>query len=244
MKLSRKEFLIGAGGLSAGLPLGAIAHDRANPGNSSLAQCGEDLIVDFILGKIGVTDMTYLDIGAFDPIEINNTYLFYEKGFKGVLVEPNPVMCDKLRKVRPRDTTLTAGIGVTDEREADFYQMSDPSWNTFSKEEAEHVVKTTNGAIFVEKQLKMPLLDINRVMGEYFGGAPTFVSIDAEGLHFDLVKAIDYSKYRPLVICVETLVSGTTKSIPEIAQYMSSQGYVERGGSFVNAIFVDVKVLA
>jgi len=70
------------------------------------------------------------------------------------------------------------------------------------------------------------------------------VSIDAEGLHFDLVKAIDYSKYRPLVICVETLVSGTTKTIPEIAQYMSSQGYVERGGSFVNDIFVDVKVLA
>jgi hypothetical protein len=122
--------------------------------------------------------------------------------------------------------------------------MSDPSWNTFSKKEAEHVVKTTNGAIFVEKQLKMPLLDINRVMQEHFGGAPTFVSIDAEGLHFDLVKAIDYSKYRPLVICVETLVSGTTKTIPEIAQYMSSQGYVERGGSFVNDIFVDVKVLA
>ena len=32
MKLSRKEFLLGAGGLAAGLPLGAMAHARANPG--------------------------------------------------------------------------------------------------------------------------------------------------------------------------------------------------------------------
>lgn len=244
MKVSRKEFLFGAGGLVAGFPLGAIAHDKANPGKRSFAQCGEDLIVDFILGYIGVTDMSYLDIGAFEPIEINNTYLFYEKGFKGVLVEPNPVMCDKLRSVRPRDTTLTAGIGITDEREADFFQMSDPSWNTFSKEEAEHVVKTTNGKIFIEKQLKMPLLDINRVMSEHFGGAPTYVSIDAEGLHLALLQAIDYTKYRPLVICVETLVSGTMKTIPEIPDFMASQGYVARGGSFVNGIFVDGKVLA
>lgn len=243
MKLSRKEFLFGAGGLVAGYPLGSLAHARANPGQRSFAQCGEDLIVDFILGYVGVTDVSYLDIGAFDPIEINNTYLFYEKGFQGVLVEPNPVMCEKLRRVRPRDTTLTAGIGVADEREADFYQMSDPSWNTFSKEEAEHVVETTQGKIFIEKKLKMPLLDINGVMAKYFDGAPTFVSIDAEGLHYALVKAIDYTKFRPLVLCVETLVSGTTKTIPEIGQYLATQGYVERGGSFVNGIFVDAKVI-
>ena len=243
MKVSRKEFLLGAGGLAAGIPLGALAANPASHGKRSYAQCGEDLVVDFLLGYIGVKTMTYLDIGAFDPIEINNTYLFYEKGFTGVLVEPNPVMCKKLRSVRPRDTTLTAGIGITDVREADFYQMSDPSWNTFSKEEADHVVKTTNGEIFIEKKLKMPLLDINRVMAEHFNGAPTFVSIDAEGLHFDLLKAIDYSRFRPVVICVETLVSGTMKTIPEIEAFMTTQGYVARGGSFVNEIFVDTKML-
>ena len=78
--------------------------------------------------------------------------------------------------------------------------MSDPSWNTFSKKEADHQVKTTNGKIYIEKVLKMPLLDINRVMAERFGGAPTYVSIDAEGMHFDLLKAIDYKRFRPLVI--------------------------------------------
>ena len=58
-----------------------------------------------------------------------------------------------------------------------------------------------------------------------------------------LIKAIDYSRFRPTVICVETLVSGTTKTIPEIAAFMTTQGYVARGGSFVNEIFVDRNVL-
>ena len=31
--------------------------------------------------------------------------------------------------------------------------------------------------------------------------------------------------------------------IPEIAEYMASQDYVVRGGSFVNTIFVDSKIL-
>jgi hypothetical protein len=241
--LSRKEFLLGVGGAAAGLPLGALAHARATPGNRSFSQCGEDLVVSFILGYLGVSDVTYLDIGAFDPIEINNTYLFYMRGFNGVLVEPNPVMCEKLRSVRPDDVTLTAGIGVRDVREADFYQMSDPSWNTFSKQEADHQVAITNGKIFIEKVLKMPLLDINRVMAEHFGGAPTYLSIDAEGMHLDLLKAIDYKRFRPVVICVETLVSGTTKTIPEIARFMASRGYEDRGGSFVNGIFVDSKII-
>jgi hypothetical protein len=244
MKVSRKEFLLGVGGAAVGLPLGAYAHDRATPGNRSFSQCGEDLIVDFILGYLGVQDVTYLDIGAFDPIKINNTYFFYLRGFNGVLVEPNPVMCEKLRSVRPGDVTLTAGIGIEDVREADFYQMSDPSWNTFSKEEADHQVAITKGKIFIEKVLKMPLLDINRVMAEHFGGAPTYLSIDAEGMHFDLLKAIDYQRFRPVVICVETLVSGTTDTIPEIAEFMVSRGYVERGGSFVNGIFVDSRIIA
>jgi hypothetical protein len=40
---------------------------------------------------------------------------------------------------------------------------------------------------------------------------------------------------------VETLVSGTRATIPEIPAFMASQGYVDRGGSFVNTIFVDGK---
>ena len=174
-----------------------------------------------------------------DPIEINNTYFFYRKGFHGVLVEPNVTMCERLRAIRPEDVTLAAGIGVTAVREADYYLMTEPPWNTFSKEEAEHQEKVTNGKIRIENVIKMPLLSINDVMDKQFGGAPAFLSIDAEGWHLAILKSIDFQRFRPKVICIETLVSGTTHTIEETPAFMLSQGYVDRGGSFVNTIFVD-----
>lgn len=215
------------------------------PPDHSYSQAGEDRIVSFILGYLQNREpMTYLDIGAYHPTMINNTYLFYEKGGTGVLVEPNVDICKTLREVRPRDKVLEAGIGITAQREADYYRMTEPSWNTFSKEEAEHQEKITNGRIKIREVVKMPLLDINAVMAEHFDGkAPVYLSIDAEGIHFEILKSIDFAKFRPKVICIETLVSGTTRTIPEIAEFMKTKNYVPRGATFVNTVFVDNELL-
>ena len=266
MKVSRGEFLAGLGGLAVGVPIGAIGRGsqrEASPspapplpapapgpalpanlperGEPSYAQAGEDACLNFMFEYMQIKNIQYLDIGAWDPVAYNNTYFFYRKGFRGVLVEPNVAMCQKLRAVRPEDTTLEAGIGVTAAREADYYLMTESAWNTFSKEEADHMTKVTGGGIKVEKVTKIPLLNINDVMAKYFGKAPAYVSIDAEGWHLAILKSIDYDKFRPLAICVETLVSGSRATIPEIPAYMATQGYVVRGGSFVNTIFVDGK---
>src|SRR4051812_41063504 len=74
--------VVGAGGMAIG-----TARGRARP---SYAQQGEDLAVASIFGLLGVGRPTYLDVGAGDPVEGSNTYLFYERGCRGVLVEPNP----------------------------------------------------------------------------------------------------------------------------------------------------------
>jgi hypothetical protein len=254
--MNRKDFLIGAAGIALGAPLGAVGTlkvlepepppERCPPhGRISHAQAGEDMITAFFFDHFRITKITYLDIGAWDPILINNTYHFYERGYQGVLVEPNVDMSSKLRTVRPRDTTLVAGIGFGAKQEAvDYYVMSNPSWSTFDKAEAEHQVKATGGQVTIREVRKMPLLNVNEVMAEHFDGkAPTFVSIDAEGLHLAIVKSFDFERFRPAVICVETLVSAESRTIPEIPAFMTTKGYVARGGSFVNTIFVDSKIL-
>jgi len=253
MKLTRQEFFTTLGAVAAGVSVEALdqgsgrqtagqraARPSADAGGVlSFAQSGEDLIAEFIFHYLQISKITYMDVGAHDPVAINNTYFFYRRGFRGVLVEPNVEMCKKLRAVRPQDTTLEAGIGVTAAREADYYLMTESAWNTFSKEEAEHMTQVTGGHIKVERVIKMPLLGINDVMAKHFGGAPTFLSIDAEGLHLAILKTVDFKKFRPAVICVETLISGTKKYIPEIPAFMATQNYVVRGSTFVNTIFVD-----
>jgi FkbM family methyltransferase len=212
-------------------------------GQLTYAQCGEDQIVYFILKYLNVRKRDYLDVGAWAPIVNNNTYLFYLLGCRGVLVEPNVAACKKLREVRPEDTVLEAGIGGTSVREADYYVMTRTSWNTFSKEEAERQVKASNGTEAIIEVIKMPLLDINRVMADHFKRAPAFLSVDTQGLELAILKSIDYGRFRPEVICAETLVTGTNQSIPETAAFMETKGYVVRGMSFVNTIFVDSKII-
>jgi FkbM family methyltransferase len=212
-------------------------------GDESFSQAGEDLIVRFFFQVRGIGKITYLDIGAYDPIELSNTYYFYRRGYRGVLVEPNVSLCEKLRAVRPEDTTLVAGIADTTAKEADYYIMTQSGLNTFSKDEADHQTEVTKGQISVKEVIKMPLLNINDVMIKHFRDAPTFLSVDTEGLDLAILKSINYDRFRPNVICAETLVSSTTKMRPEIPEFMASRGYVARGGSFVNTIFVDSKIL-
>ena len=240
MKLTRHEFLATLGAVAAGVSLDAFDQRPVEAeGELSFAQSGEDLIANFIFKYLQIPKITYMDVGAHDPVAINNTYYFYRRGFRGVLVEPNVEMCKKLRAVRPEDTTLEAGIGVTAVREADYFLMTDSAWNTFSKEEADHMTRVTGGGIKVERVVKMPLLEINEVMQKHFGGAPSFLSIDAEGWHLAILKTIDFKQFRPTVICVETLIAGTVRHIPEIAAFMETQKYLARGATFVNTIFVD-----
>jgi FkbM family methyltransferase len=240
---------------AAGAALGALGQRQLAPelqlGRASIlgspkqsyAQCGEDQIVYFILQYLNVRKRDYLDVGAWHPILNNNTYLFYRLGFRGLLIEPNVALCKKLREVRPEDRVLEAGIGVTSIREADYYVMTKSSWNTFSKEEAEHQAKVSNGTEGIKKVIKMPLLDINQVMAEHFKRAPAFLSVDTQGLELAILKSIDFGRFRPEVICAETLVTGTNKTIPETAVFMEAQGYVVRGMTFVNTIFVDSKII-
>jgi hypothetical protein len=260
MEIRRKDFLVGLGGAALGAAAGTGLNGRRGapvgggpalpqatptplPGHMSYAQAGEDVIVHFLFEHLKVRDRPYLDIGAYEPVLINNTFFFYQQGHRGVLVEPNVTMCERLKAVRPRDTTLVAGIGVEAAGEADYYVMSEPSWSTFDKAEAEHQVKATGGRVSIKEVRKLPLLDVNDVIAQHFEGAPAFVSIDAEGWHFAILKAIDYKRFRPKAICIETLVSGENKTIAEIPRFMETQGYVARGGSFVNTIFVDSRLV-
>ena len=82
-------------------------------------------------------------------------------------------------------------------------------------------------------------------MAEHFGGAaPDYVSIDAEGLEFAIAKTIDFARFRPKVICIETLIANTLEHNPEITKYMVEHGYEPRGMSYPNTLYLDRNLLA
>lgn len=204
----------------------------------SFAQSGEDLILAGLFDALAVARPSYLDIGAWEPIESNNTYLAYRQGGRGVLVEPNPTLTPKLRSTRPGDVVLEAGIGIGDASAADYYELDQPQLNTFDKEQAEKLQREHGRRI--ERVTKMPLIGINRVIAEHFGGkAPDLVSIDIEGLDLAVIQTLDLEKFRPKVICAETIITMTRRHNPATTPYLEARGYEVRGMTFANTIYVD-----
>lgn len=210
---------------------------------TSFAQSGEDLIIDFILTAIGVKSPTYIDIGAHHPFYLSNTAIFHENGCNGISIEPDPTLFKEIKKYRKNDICLNIGIGLEEEVEAEFYVMSSPTLNTFSKKQA--VEYENYGNITIKETKKIPLKNINLIIKEYCNKTPNFISLDVEGLDYEILKTFDFSQYRPEVFCLETLTyteNNTENKITEIIDLMLSNDYMVYADTYINTIFVDKKV--
>ncbi len=216
---------------------------RAERGFVSYAQSGEDIIVAQLLNQLGVAMTSYMDIGANDPILLSNAYYFYRKGCRGVCIEPNPRLFRRLHRIRRRDKCLLAGVSDGTAAEARFYRMSAHTLGTFSREEAAGYERL--GYSLVE-EIPIPILTPTAVIEQYFSECPVFVSLDAEGVDLAILRAWDFTRYRPAVFCIETSdIAADRKSIVKdqnILRLMQEAGYMLYADTFINSIFVDLKL--
>jgi len=76
----------------------------------SYSQCGEDLIVNYVFGALNIKKPSYIDVGAYHPQHLSNTALLYERGSRGVNIEPDPKLFRYfLRRRKGLEFRLQAG---------------------------------------------------------------------------------------------------------------------------------------
>ena len=212
-----------------------LGRDESQP---TYAQCGEDVILRFLFNLLEIPSPTYLDIGAHHPSYLSNTYLFYKTGSRGVCVEPDPRLCENIRKGRPHDTSLNIGIAAGGAGgNLTFYIFDDPTMNTFSESVRDEQIQ--NGRKLVN-ELQVDVRSINDVIRTHFqGSCPNLVSLDTEGMDLAILETLDFNTYRPEVFCIETLTNTDDRKMNEIIDFMVSKGYVIYSDTFVNTIFVE-----
>lgn len=206
---------------------------------NSYSQVGEDALVNFLFGDYKMSKITYLDLGTNKPDDGNNTFLFYNKGDRGVCVEADPSLIDKIKEVRPEDKIINAGVSTVN-GEADFYIFNEPSISTFDKEEAEH--RAALGNYTIDKVVKVPLMNINQIIEQNFDTFPDFMSIDIEGLDLMVLKTLDFKRFPIPVICVETCTYSENHIRPKdftIKEFMDTLDYEVYADTYVNTIFVN-----
>ena len=64
------------------------------------------------LAFAGQTRGTYIDVGAGHPIADNVSYWFYERGWQGIVVEPQPELAALYQRLRPRDLAREAVVRI------------------------------------------------------------------------------------------------------------------------------------
>jgi hypothetical protein len=88
--------------------------------------------------------------------------------------------------------------------------------------------------------LPVDLKNINNVLA--MAGDLDFMNLDIEGLDRAVLGMIDWAKYRPVCICVETIAYETEnepKKNTEIVEFMLKNDYILYADTFINSIFVD-----
>lgn len=207
----------------------------------SYSQCGEDLIVAFIFHSLGIENIKYLDIGAYSPRKLSNTYYFYERGHSGVCVEANTFLANDILKERNKDVVLNVAVSPNERGQLPFYVLNPNTLSTLSLIEASRL-ESEEGASIISENL-VDVIPVNELIASQFPKRDlNFVSLDVEGIDLTIIQAFDFNFCRPLVFCLETLEykkSGKQEKNESFSLIMKQNGYFLYADTYINSIYVD-----
>lgn len=178
----------------------------------------------------------YIDIGAAWPEIDSVTKSFYDMGWSGINVEPNPVHYDALASARPRDTNLkkavsdkagTLGISI----------FSDTGLSTLDEIAA---LRHERSGWYAQKQ-KVQTVTLKEICEEYvpMGQQIHFLKVDVEGAELQVLQGSDWERFRPWVVVLEaTLPLSQVENYQEWELVLLGVGYVFAYADGLNRFYV------
>ena len=169
----------------------------------------------------GKTAGFFVDIGAFDGIEISNTYALEQIGWNGICIEPIPEVYALLAKNR---TCHKYNVAITSSTQgsASFLKVSELLG--LSGLEQQMPSRIREG--LEDKRLDVEKIVVNTMsFGQVMSNHPDvnyidFLSIDVEGGELDVLNTIDFKRFRFGLITIENN-SGTKI----LRHHMNQNGY-------------------
>jgi FkbM family methyltransferase len=176
----------------------------------SFAQNGEDTLAwDYFAHK---TDGFFVEVGANHPTELSQTWFLEQRGWRGVLVEPIPACCEKLRAVRKGSVVCEAAAGAPEQvGQATFNVAQSDVWSHLGEE---------NKDLPLSSRIKVAVRTLDSIIDE--AGAPRvdLLSIDTEGMELAVLRGFDLRKRRPALVLLEDHMESLS-----LFFYMRRQGY-------------------
>jgi FkbM family methyltransferase len=160
-------------------------------------QEGEDVIINRIMSN---TDGFFVDVGAYHPVHFSTTKYFYDKGWKGMNIEPNPKALPVFEKHRPKDINLNLGVSLQN-ASLTYYTFAEPAYNTFSENQA---LERERAGISVKEEIAVETKTLEKIFDDHLPENQTisFLTIDAMGFDLNVIKSNNWNKYRPEIVII------------------------------------------
>jgi FkbM family methyltransferase len=139
----------------------------------------------------------FLDIGAYDGVNLSNTRALSERGWGGICLEPSPRVYQK----------LFSNYETNDKVKCYKYALgnSDGTVNFWDNENAVATM-CVNELTRWQNEMFIPIEVTVKTFETFYKENPftfDFISLDAEGMDFDILKQIDLNKVGCKMLIVE-----------------------------------------
>tara|TARA_B100000787_G_C16138141_1_gene270656 strand:- start:210 stop:902 length:693 start_codon:yes stop_codon:yes gene_type:complete len=208
----------------------------------SFSHQGQDMILNELFREISIG--SYLEIGAYQPTYINNTYAMYLNGWRGVCIDGNNSFAEDWKSLRPEDIFVNCFVSDI-KKDIELYSFSGlvgetpkETMNSIHKETAENYAKKFKPEEV--KKEKITTVPINDLLEEYWKNRELhLLCIDVEGSESDILKGIDFNIYMPGVIMVEIKNFNFSCSLDDsLVQFLYGLGYKLVAKTMLDAFFV------
>ena len=142
----------------------------------------------------------YVDVGAFDPEIDSISWSYYERGWRGVVIEPVPAHSAALRRRRPRDVTIDAAAGSSSGT-ATLFVAGQTANSTLERDIAGRIAAT--GVEFSEVAVRVEPLDDLLEEAGLDDRTIHFCTIDVEGSEAEVLAGFDLTRWRPWILVIE-----------------------------------------
>ncbi|MEM1867462.1 MAG: FkbM family methyltransferase [Thermosphaera sp.] len=150
----------------------------------------------------------YIDVGAHDPVVDSVTRAFYERGWRGINIEPVPAYFNKLVQDRPEDVNLMVVVGKA-KGLVTFYEIVGTGLSTAVKAIADHFASKG----YAVREHRIPCLPLAEICAAYDVKEIHFLKIDVEGMEQEVIEGCHFVRFRPWIIVIEAVDPVTQKPV-------------------------------
>jgi FkbM family methyltransferase len=171
----------------------------------------EEIVKNYFKDFKGV----FLDLGAYNGVELSNTRALLENGWSGVLVEPNPDIFEKLKtNCKDFENVQLFECAIGEKSGMCTLNANDTFYSTLKESE----IQRWHGEFEFQK-ISCKVLDFKSFLELSKYKVFDFISIDCEGVDYEILIQIDLDDVKCQMICIETNGVETQKYIDYIEKF-------------------------